>query len=57
MSKLLNKVTLTLRCDSTFVDLMKTIRKFFGALQKVYTERFVATRPVEIENDMIGSDF
>lgn len=57
LSKLANKVPRIVRYDSMSVDLMKTILNLATSLQDEYTERFVATRILDIVKDMIGVGF
>lgn len=48
LCKLSDIVIGTMRCGSTFVDLMKKILNFDIALKKEYNENFVATGIVDI---------
>lgn len=57
LRRILNKVTGILRCDSTFVNLMKTVMNFAVTFEKCYGEKFVATSTLDTVKDMIGSHF
>lgn len=56
LSKLESKLIGIVRHGYTFVDLMKTILYISIVAEKKYTEKFVATRAVYIEEDMMVSD-
>lgn len=57
LSKLAEKVVETVRCDSMFVNLMKTFLNFCQRVRMQYNEKFVATHIVSTVKDIIGSSF
>lgn len=57
LRKLANNVTGTVRRASLFVDVMKTILRLMMALEKKNNENVAASPIVDIEKDIICTDF
>lgn len=57
LSSFANKVTSVVRCDFSFVAVVKTVINFSAAFEKGHSMLFLAASMVNSDEDMVSSDF